>query len=143
MKDITQYILVWLACCKDVWERWFKELDNGEDEFGEVEQALFSSLVLSSTDMADRPALRDSYQLLSAIYKTDVDDYRSVCRQQNAGNIYCENKVMKFEKGASLPIKSIDFMGTMLDGTPYAELKLNDREYILEPVDNLSIMMNI
>ncbi len=143
MKDITRYILVWLACCKEVWERWFKELDNGEDEFGEVEQALFSSLVLSVTGIADRPDLLDSYELLSAVYKADIDDYRSVCTQQKAGNIYCESKVMKFEKGASLPIKSIDFMGTMLDGTPYAELKLSDREYILEPVDNLNIMMDI
>jgi hypothetical protein len=143
MKDMTQYILVWLACCKEVWERWFKELDNGEDEFSEVEQALFSSLVLSAANMANRPNLPDCYQFLSAVYKADVDGHRSVCRQQKAGNIYCESKVMKFEKGRSLPIKSIDFMGTMLDGTPYAELRLNDREYILEPVDNLSIMMNI
>lgn len=143
MKDVTQYILVWLACCKDVWERWFKELENGEEEFGEVEQALFSSLVLSSIDITDRLALRDSYQLLSAVYKTDIDGYRPVCQKQKAGNIYCESKVMKFEKGASLLIESIDFMGTMLDGVPYAELKLNDREYVLEPVDNLSIILNV
>jgi hypothetical protein len=143
MKDMTQYILVWLTCCKEVWERWFKELDNGEDEFGEVEQALFSSLVLSATNMIDRPGLPDCYQLLSAVYREDVNGYRSVCKQQKAGNIYCESKVMKFKKGASLPIKSIDFMGRMLDGTPYAELKLNEREFILEPVENLNIMMNI
>lgn len=143
MLDITQHILIWLACCKEVWERWFKEHDNGEDEFNEVEQALFSSLVLSATGMIDRPDLYNCYKLLSAVYIVDVNDYRSVCKHQKAGNVYCESKIMEFKKGVSLPIQSIDFMGRMLDGTPYAELKINDQEYILEPIDNLSIKMNI
>jgi hypothetical protein len=38
-----------------------------------------------------------------------------------------------------IPIKSIDFMGTMLDGSPYAELKVNENEYILEKIKNISI----
>lgn len=143
MVDMTDQVLVWLTCCEEVWNRWFNELDSGEDEFGEVEQALFSSLVLSTTNIIDRPSLPDCYKLLSGVYRADVDGYRSVCKQQKAGNIYCESRVMKFKKGEKLPVKSIDFMGRMLDGSPYVELELNDKEFILEPVSNLKIMMKI
>lgn len=81
MIDITQYVLAWIACCKEVWDRWFKELDNGEDEFGEVEQALFSSLVLSVTNITDRPGLPECYKVLRAVYKDDAEGYRSLCKQ--------------------------------------------------------------
>lgn len=141
--DITQYILVWLSCCRDVWDRWFKDRENGQDEFIEVEESLFSAMVLSVTNITERPELPDCYNLLSAVYKYNVDGFRSVCKKQKAGNIYCKTKVVKLEKGTSLPILAIDSMGTMLDGTPYAELKISDKEYILEPIDNLRIKINI
>ncbi|WP_295628492.1 hypothetical protein [uncultured Nitrosomonas sp.] len=143
MIDITPHILVWLACCKEVWGNWYKKLDNGEDEFGEVEQALFSSLVLSSINMVNRPDLDKCYKLLFAVYKADVEDYRSVCTKQKSGNIYCESKVIKFDKDTVLPIKAIDSIGTMQEGKPYVELKINEHEYILESIDNLSIKINI
>lgn len=142
MIDITQYVLVWLACCKEVWERWFKELDNSEDKFYEVEQVLFSSLVVSAVNVDNRLSLSDFYKKLSAAYKDDIDGYRSICKQQKAGNIFCENKVVRFSKGTVFSVKSIDFMGTMLDGKPYVELQVNDKEFVLEPVENLSFKLN-
>jgi|SRR5690554_1149848 len=142
MIDITQCIFAWVTCCRDVWERWFKDREDGQDEFIEVEEALFSALVLSAINMVERPILSDRYTLLTAVYKNNVGGYRSICKRQKAGNIYCESRVVRFESGASFPILSIDFMGTMLDGTPYAELKISDQEYILEPIDNLGIKIN-
>ena len=91
MLDITNRISLWVSCCSEVSDRWFKELENGEDEFLRVEEALFSSLVLSAIETVDRPSLIESYGLLTAEYRKDVDDARSVCRKQKAGNIFCEN----------------------------------------------------
>ena len=138
MLDITNRISLWVSCCSEVSDRWFKELENGEDEFLRVEEALFSSLVLSAIETVDRPSLIESYGLLTAEYRKDVDDARSVCRKQKAGNIFCSCRAIKQIQGTRLRVKSIDALGTMLEGYAYAELWLNEKEFILEPVENLN-----
>lgn len=140
--DVTQPIRYWLDCCSDVWNKWFIQQNNAEDIFIEVEQALLSALVLTplSNDYEITPS--DFFNRLSAVYNLDISDYRSVCRQQKAGNIYCESKKIVMEKGKSLKVVSIDFMGTMLKGTPYAELKFGQSEILLEPVANLTFHFN-
>lgn len=130
-------------CCKEMWNTWFANLENGNDEFLEVEEALFSTLVLSHLELTKRPSLNEVYPLLKGIYKEDVKADRSVCAKQKAGNIYCQSKKIFYQKNTSLPIKSIDFMGTMLDGEPYVELFINNEEYLLEPLANLNIIVNI
>jgi hypothetical protein len=130
-------------CCKDVWSKWFSSSENGEDEFYEVEEALFSTIVLSNIELVERPKLRACYALLKGIYKHDVASERSVCKRQKAGNIFCQSKKVAYEKNTSLPIRSIDALGTMLDGEPYAELMITDQEYILEPLVNIDIKIDI
>lgn len=143
MRDITKYIAIWVMCCKEIWAKWFSTDKNGEDEFYEVEEALFSALVLSKIGLTERPKLKEYYTLLKGIYKHDVRGNRSVCKRQKAGNIFCQSKKVAYGKNASLPIRSIDPLGTMLDGEPYAELMINDQEYILEPLVNIDIKINI
>ena len=140
MLDVTEFISSWVSCSKDIWERWFREMDDGEHEFSEVERALFSALVLSKINVPERPSHADPYELLDAVYKEDIDDVRSVCKQQKAGNIYCSSRAVKFAKGTSMSIKWIDPLGTMLDGEAYVELWINAQEYILEPLDSLKLM---
>ena len=139
VKDITQYILAWTSCCNEIWDNWFCNVENGEDEFLEVEEVLFSSLVLSQLSLENRPNLDDCYKLLRARYKTDGEEQRSVCRLQKSGTIYCQRKTIKFKKDNIVPIKSIDVMGTMLNRKPYVEIKLNNDEYLLEPIENVKI----
>jgi len=143
MRDITKYIAIWVMCCKEVWSKWFSTNENGEDEFYEVEEALFSALVLSNIGLVERPKLRACYALLKGTFKYDVVGDRSVCKRQKAGNIFCQSKKIAYDKNISLPIRSIDPLGTMLDGEPYAELMISDQEYILEPLVNIDIKIDI
>lgn len=143
MVDITKYIATWVMCCKEVWDKWFLREENGEDEFYEIEEALFSTLVLSKVQLIERPKLNECYTLLKGVYKYDMADERSVCKYQKAGNIFCQSKKVAYEKNTSLSIKSIDVLGTMLDGEPYAELAISDKEFILEPLVNLDIKIDI
>lgn len=143
MIDVTKYITTWVMCCKEVWGKWFLSSENGEDEFYEVEEALFSTLVLSNVKLIERPKLRECYVLLKGVYKYDVAGERSVCKRQKAGNIFCQSKKVAYDKHTSLAIRSIDVLGTMLDGEPYAELIITDQEFILEPLVNLDIKIDI
>ena len=142
MKDVTQQTCVWLLCCKEVWHRWFEALENGEDEFLEVEEALFSSLVLSFAGLADRPSLSNCHSFLHGVYRVDVDEHRSVCTAQRTGTIFCTSKALSFAKGTSLPIRSLDWRGVMLNGNPCAELAISAHEWVLEPISNLNIMVD-
>jgi hypothetical protein len=143
MLDVTKQITKWVLCCNEVWTNWFASNENGDDEFYEVEEALFSTLVLSNIALSERPRLSECYALLTGVYKHDIADERSVCKRQTAGNIFCQSKKIIYSKNTSLPIKSIDFMGTMLDGQPYAELSIGNQEFILEPLININININI
>ncbi len=143
MLDITRDVKNWVLCCNDVWNKWFASHENSDDEFLEVEEALFSTLVLSNTNLVERPSLNECYTLLRGVYRYDITDERSVCERQKAGNIYCQSKKIIYEKNFSLPINYINFKGDMLNGEPYVELKINDREFILEPLDNLIITIDI
>ncbi len=139
MLDITPYILDWVHCCRDIWDKWFSVLKNGSDEFIEVENALFSSLVLSQTKITNRPNLNECYKLLEATYNYDIAEQRSICSYQKSGNIFCINKDISISKGSSYPIKSIDFMGTMLNDEPYVEIWWNENNFLLEQIKNVSI----
>lgn len=130
-------------CCKEVWMKYFSSNENGDDEFCEVEEALFSTLVLSNIKLVERPKLRACYPLLRGVYKHDVADERSVCKRQKAGNIFCQSKKITYSKNTSLPIRSIDVLGTMLDGEPYVELIITNQEFILEPLVNLDIKIDM
>ena len=142
MKDVTAHVTNWINCCKDVWGTWFANTENAVDEFIEVEEALFSTLVLSHLELTKRPPLNEAYNLLEGVYRQDMKAMRSLCVIQKAGNIYCKSKEIAYPKNMSLPIKSIDFMGTMLNGEqPYVELIVNDKEFILEPLSNLKIVV--
>ncbi len=143
MLDITKHIATWVICCNEVWIKWFSNNENGEDEFYEVEEALFSTLVLSNIKLIERPRLQVCYPLLKGVYKCDVSGERSVCKRQKAGNIFCQSKQIAYDKNTSLAIKSIDVLGTMLDGEPYAELIITDQEFILEPLVNLYIKIDM
>lgn len=143
MKDITKYVITWVMCCEEIWTTWFANIENGDDEFLEVEEALFSTLVLSHLKLTRRPSLNEVYPLLKGVYKEEMKVVRSVCVKQKAGNIYCQSNEVVYPKNTSLPIKYIDFMGTMLDGEPYAELIISDEEYLLEPLANLNIIASI
>ena len=142
MKDITQYLKIWANCCRELWDGWFANLDNGDDEFFEVENALFSALVLSQLEISPRPNLDDIYPRLTATYINDVRAQRSVCRVQKAGNIFCAHREVEHLQGQTFSVKSIDCLGTMLDGAAYIELALEGGEYVLEPLENLSIAID-
>ncbi len=140
MEDITELILTWTSCCTDVWLRWFKNIDNAEDEFIEVEEALFSALVLPALKLHERPSLSESYSFFQAEYKKDICDKRSICKRQKAGNLHCESSHMDILLGSRMSIINIDFMGTLIDEKPYAELIINDSQVLLEPLINLRIL---
>ena len=139
MLDITNDITTWVKCCQEVWSLWFIDRENGEDEFFEVEEALFSALVLSNLNLTHKPTIKKSYGLLKGVYRFDINSERSVCKQHKTGNINCQSKQVTYKKEDKLDIQSIDFMGRMLDNKPYVELRISDQEFILEPLVNLEI----
>jgi hypothetical protein len=139
MRDITDDTLIWVACCRDVWEKWFANLENGDDEFFEVEDALFSSLVLSKLELKNRPNLNECKNFLRAVYKRDISEMKSVCRKQPSGNIFCTSEMIDQKKGQEFSVKSIDVNGTMLDGSAYAEVQISKTEFVLEDLDNLHL----
>lgn len=143
MIDITKDIYTWLSCCSELWKEWFKCLENGEDEFLEVEEILFSSLVLSKLDLIERPRMGDCFKLMYVTYQKEINENRSICRMQKSGNIYCESKIIKCNKGEVFPIRQIDSLGTMLHGKAYVEVKLSDDEWVLEFMENIQIQIDI
>ena len=100
MVDISCLLRNWVECCREVWTKWFMERENGEDEFYEVEAALFSALVLSDFLDCHRPPLHEVYPRLEASYLDDLQAVRPVCRKQKAGNIFCEARRVEFKKGS-------------------------------------------
>ncbi|MFK5893794.1 MAG: hypothetical protein QM504_11290 [Pseudomonadota bacterium] len=43
----------------EVWNTWFANIENGDDEFSEVEEVLFSTLVLAHLDLVKRSSLKN------------------------------------------------------------------------------------
>jgi len=143
MVDISQDVMSWVKCCRDLWTRWFENRDDGDDEFPEVENALFSALVLSRVGVEQRPTLDAIYPRLSVTYINGVAASRSVCRAQKAGNILCSPRDVESSAGATFSVRSIDCLGIMLDGEPYVELQLDGGEFLLEPIQNLQINLTL
>ena len=139
MTDITREVNLWVSCCQDVWERWFKGLDDGEEKFADVEIALLNGLILSKFDFCINNNLANFYERLIVEYQNDVRDFRSCCTQQKAGNIFCTSKYMTIEENEKTSLKSIDCLGMMLDGKPYLELWINESEFYLEPLEDVRI----
>ncbi|MFT4926246.1 MAG: hypothetical protein ACI8WB_002344 [Phenylobacterium sp.] len=139
MQDITSNVKIWIACCRDVWGKWFVELEDGEDEFLAVEEALLSALVLAKIEGDSRPSIDKFYEAMKATYKIDINDFRSVCSIQKAGNTYCKSEKIVLSKAQEFDVKSIDSIGVILDGIPYVELQLEVNKFILEPVESLNV----
>jgi hypothetical protein len=143
MQDITNEVITWISCCQDIWNNWFSVLEDGEDEFLAVEDALFSSLVLAKIKGRFRLSTDECYKNMRVSYKVDVSDYRTVCSTAKARNIYCKSENMELHREQGFEVRSIDPMGVMLDGIPYAELQLETNNFFLEPVTNLNFMVAV
>lgn len=141
--NISEDVMDWVACCRDLWNGRFAHRLDGDDEFLEVETALFSALVLSTLSLYERPALDVTYRHMSASYVRPVVESRPVCRSQKAGNIVCSSRAVEFPIGATFPVRSIDCLGTMFDDRAYVELQLEKGEFLLEPIENLAIELDL
>ena len=139
MVDISEEIRAWTKCCVELWDNWFVDIENGADEFLEVEDTIFSTLVLSQLPLDQRPRLDEVYRRLRATYREDLNSERSVCCVQKNGNIYCESSKVVQKKGTWLRVRAIDCLGTMLNGEAYVELEVGNGKCVLEPIDNLKI----
>lgn len=141
MKDVTELVLHWFKCSNDIWFRWFADREDGADEYISVESALLDSLVIDKLCIgrSDLPG-GELFESLRVTYVRSVDDHRVLCHEQKNGNVYGESVKVEIPEGSLHRIKSLDSMGTMLDGVPYVELIYNDG-FILEPFENLKYLL--
>ena len=137
MIDITKDIMTWISCCNNLWINIFKKNEDGLHDFYEIENALFSTLVISKLDIDINVALDEFYKFLIVEYQVSVDTNRQVCVQQKAGNIFCKNKCLSIKKGAVYPVNNIDSTGQMQSGNPCVQLKIDSNKFILERPENL------
>ena len=137
MKDITQIVCFWFECCRDVWRRWFKDRNEGAHEFVSIEQLLLETLVSDKLSEEGKVFVREEFfRHLQVRYRQEIVESRSFCVRQKAGNIFCKSREIRIPAGSIYSVRSMDTVGTMLDGVPYVEVEMDDG-YILEPTENL------
>lgn|GEM_PF-2344559 len=141
MRDETQAVLDWTACCKYNWAHWFINLENGDDEFIDVEACLFSGIVLSQSRNREEMAIGSGFNLVTAIAIEDEHTTRSLCDVQRSGGICCSSEFVNISKGTEFAVKSLDGLGRMLDGEPYAELVLDEERFLLMPISKLHFFL--
>ena len=144
MKDVTDLVVHWFKCSNDTWSRWFADREDGADEYISIESAMLVSLVIDKLRASRSGLSRDTgdrlFESLRVSYVRSVDDHRVLCREQKGGNVYGESVKVEIPEGSLHRIKSLDSMGTMLDGVPYVEL-IYDDGFILEPFENLKYQL--
>jgi hypothetical protein len=138
--DITNLIRQWLLCSSDLWMRWFKDRENGADEFISIEEALLDVMVIQKLGLDLKGVSTDTFiKQLRVKYVFPVDDIRQLCIKQHAGNIYCSPKSVTIPDGSIQRVKAIDTMGTMLNDKPYVEVVFG-KGFILESPDALDFL---
>jgi len=142
MKDISQLIYFWIACCNDLWRKWFVNRINGSYDFAEIEDAFFRILVIRSLDQTvPTPTTQNLLGRLRVQYINDFQENRQVCITQKSGNILCNTEVITLKKGTDYRIKSIDAMGTMMDSEAYVEVIVGEK-FVLESPKNLRFLLS-
>ncbi len=138
-KDITELVLAWVGCCRETWGNWFKDRCYDADRFSDVENALFKALIADEVGVSLDPA---SLGLVDVVYQRHVDGPRQFCLKQRAGNIFCQSVDVSLEAHATYKLRSIDPLGTMMDGEAYAEVFYREG-YILEPIGGLLYFVTV
>jgi hypothetical protein len=143
MISLTDLMGRWISCSNDLWLRWFATMENGADEFIDVERFLLRILVLEKGDQRLREfSAEQLFEKLRVIYRIPVNESRQICIRQRAGNVFCSGHVVSISKGDAFKIKSIDTMGTMQDGKPYVEVAYGDG-YLLESPDLVEFVVDL
>lgn len=132
MKDVTELIIGWARCSHDVWTRWFKPREDGWHEFINVEDALFSALVIEQLDL--HPMSTEQFLSLTRVnFISGLDAERSVFICQKHGGSYGRPKRVELDAGTRCKILRADSTGEMIGGLPFLEVELG-REYFAEPI---------
>ena len=139
-KDITDLVLSWVTCCRATWSNWFQDRHQAVCRFSEVENALFKALV---ADELHIPTISPTnLELIDVVYQQQIKEPRQFCQKQKAGNIFCRSVDISFVANATFKLRSIDPLGTMMDGEPYAEVFYQDG-FILEPTGKLLYFLTV
>lgn len=141
MKDITNIIQFWSACCDDLWRKRFQTRPHGAYEFAEIEESLLKILVINPLGQATK--FFSSATLLSYLrvqYRVEVADFRQFCVPQPSGNILGRAEKVSIPISSQHGIRGLDTMGTMLGTGPYAEVNWQNG-FILEPIENLGFLL--
>lgn len=132
MRDVTDIISGWAKCSHDVWNRWFVHREDGLNEFIDVEEALFSALVIEELDLYPL----STKQFLSSTwvnFESGLDAERQVFVQQKSGTIYGKPKRVELDVGTRCKVLRVDSTGEMIRGLPFLEVELG-REFFPEPI---------
>ncbi len=132
MKDITDIIAYWARCSHDVWIRWFKPREDGWHEFIDVEEALFSALVIEELNLYPM----STQQFLSstwANFESGLEAERSVFIRRKSSGVFGRPKRVELDAGTRCKILHADSTGEMIGGTPFLEVELG-REFFAEPI---------
>lgn len=132
--NITDSVLEWVKCSRAVWDQWLKDRIHAADRFTPIENVLFNTLVIDEAGLPRSDA--NPFESIHVRYKSAPTGLRQVCRRQKAGNIFCRPESVEIDSHAYHAIRSIDPLGTMMDGLPYTEVLYHDA-YILELVPEL------
>jgi len=142
MKDISQLIYFWIACCNDLWRKWFAIRSNGSYDFPEIERILFQILVMRSLDkIISTSKAEDLIDKLRVQYVSEIQEDRQVCVTQKSGNVFCKSEYINLKKGIDYRVKSIDTIGTMMDSQPYVEVIVGEK-FVLESPKNLRFFLS-
>jgi len=99
-------------------------------------------MVLSQSRNREEMAVGSGFNLVTAIAIEDEQTTRSVCEVQRTGGIYCSSEFVNISKGTEFAVKSLDGLGRMLDGEPYAELVLDEERFLLMPISKLHFFLD-
>lgn len=132
MKDVTDLVTGWARCSHDVWNRWFKSRHDGWHEFINVEEALFSALVIEQLDLYPMSS-KQFLSLTRVNFPSGLNAERSVFVRQKHGGGYGRPKRVELEAGTRCKILRADSTGRMIGGLPFLEVELG-REYFAEPI---------
>lgn len=144
MIDVTESLRNWMSCSNRLWREYFIHKDNASDRFVPIESALFEALVIRDLEEIRFSTFSSAsvFDHLRVEYLIDVDGTRQLCVIQKAGNVFCKQEAVSISRGSIYKIKSVDTMGTMLDGNPYAEI-IFPGGYILETPRILRFFLDI
>lgn len=132
MKDVTDLVIAWSRCSHDVWTRWFKPREDGWHEFIDVDEALFSALVIEQLDLYPL----STKQFLSSTwvnFNSGLDAERTVFVRQKHGGTFGKRRRVELDSGTRCKVVCFNSTEMPIDGTPSMDLELG-REFFEEPI---------